>query len=124
MILVNELQQTTYELNHSSIRTLLLLIAPFAPHLAEELWSLSDGNSSIHNQKWPEYNSKFIKEEKFQLIIQINGRVRDKMEVLADISEDEAKELVLEREKVKPWLGGKEIKKIIFVPGKLINIVV
>ena len=126
MILVNKIQAqgTAYELNHGSLRTLLLLLAPFAPHIAEELWcSTCNVEQSVHNQNWPKYNPKLIEEEKVQLIIQINGRVRDKMEASADISEAEAKELVLKREKIKTWLEGKEIKKTIFIPGKLINLV-
>ena len=129
MILVNELQAqgAAHELDHGSLRTLLLLLAPFAPHLAEELWQKCltfHVKHSIHAQKWPEYDSKLIEEEKINLIIQINGKVRDKIEAPAGISEEEAKRLVLGREKVKTWLQGKEIKKTIFVQGKLINFVI
>ena len=80
--------------------------------------------NSIHNQTWPKYNQKLVKEEIITLIIQVNGKVRDKMEVEADILEKEAKELTFSRVKVKKWIEGKEIKKVIFVPKKLINIVV
>lgn len=75
-------------------------------------------------EKWPEPKPEFLKEEKINLIIQVNGRVRDKVEVEADISEEEAKKLTLSREKVRKWVGGKEVKKIVFVPSKLINIVI
>ena len=126
MILVNKIQEKAYELDHGSIRTLLLLLAPFMPHLAEELWHcVTPGvTQSIHNQKWPEYDPGLIEEEKIQLIIQINGRVRDKIEAPVDISEEEAKALALKRENVKRWIKGKEIKKMIFVPKKLVNIVI
>ena len=83
-----------------------------------------DSKESIHNQQWPRYDPKLVKEEKIQLIIQINGKVRDKIEVEADISEEKAKELALSQEKIKRWTEGKSIKKVIFVPGKLINIVI
>jgi leucyl-tRNA synthetase len=79
---------------------------------------------SIHQQSWPKYDPKLIKEEIITLIIQVNGKVRDKVEVEASISEEKAKELALSREKIKKWIKGKEIKKVIFVPRKLINIVV
>lgn len=102
---------------------IIILIAPFAPHLAEEMWQKTGHKESVGSQKWPSYNKELLEEDLVNLIIQINGKLRDKMEVNPDISEEEAKEKVWEREKVKKWTQGKEIKKIIFVPGKLINIV-
>jgi len=105
------------------IERTLILLAPFAPHITEELWEIVGNKDSIHKQDWPKYEPELVKEEKITLIIQINGRVRDKIEVEADISEDEARDLTLNREKVKKRILDKKIKKIIFVPGKLINIV-
>lgn len=119
------------QLTKKQLKTLLLLLAPFAPHFTEELWQRLNPKPytlnpkySIHNQHWPKYDSKLVREEVITLVIQINGKVRDKIEVEADISEEEAKKLTLKREKVKRWIEGKEIKKIVFVPGKLINIVI
>jgi leucyl-tRNA synthetase len=131
MILVNELQKKNYGIWH--LKNLLLLLAPFAPHMAEELWSsfVKDSedkqfniNDSIHFQPWPKYDPKLAREKKITLVLQINGKVRDKVKVKADISEQEAKELALSRDKVRKWTKTKKIKKVIFVPGKLINIVV
>jgi len=129
MILVNELQNRNYGIWH--LKTLISLLAPFAPHFAEELWQkyfvqTSDFRlqTSIHNWPWPKYDPKLIKEEMITLVIQVNGRVRDKIEVSADISEEKAKELAISRERIKKWLKDKKIKKVVFVPGKLINIVV
>ena len=102
----------------------LKLLAPLAPHLAEELWQKLGNKKSIFLEKWPEYDSKLIKEEIVTLVIQVNGKVRDKIEVEVDISEEKAKELVISQKKVKNWIEGKEIKKVIFVPGKLINVVI
>jgi leucyl-tRNA synthetase len=129
MILVNEMQKfKVYSLD--CIKSLLLMLAPFAPHISEELWQRDiikslefKAQSSIHSQPWPKYDPKLIKEENIQLIVQINGKVREKIEVEASISEEKAKELTLSQKKIKQWTAGKEIKKIIFVPGKLINIV-
>jgi len=105
------------------IERMILLLAPFAPHISEELWHNLGHNDSVHNQKWPQYDPKMIKEERVNLIIQINGRVRDKIEVKVGISEKEAKEIALNQEKVKNWIKNQEIKKVIFVPNQLINFV-
>ena len=124
MILTNEIEKDPQSLKIENWKTLIKLLAPFAPHLAEELWQRLGGKDSVHNQKWPKYDPKLIKKEKVTLVIQINGKLRDKVDLESEISEKEAKELALKREKIKKWIEGKEIKKVIFVPGKLINIVV
>ena len=79
---------------------------------------------SITLEKWPKHDASLAKDETIFLVIQINGKVRDKIEADAEISEQKAKELAISSEKIKTWLEGKEIKKVIFVPGKLINIVI
>jgi len=106
------------------IERMILLLAPFAPHISEELWHSLGHNDSVHNQKWPQYDPKMIKEEKANLIIQINGKVRDKIEIEVGISEKEAKEMALSQEKVKNWIKDQKIKKVIFVPNQLINFVI
>jgi len=95
-----------------------------APHIAEELWQNLGHKKSIFLEKWPEYNPKLVKEEIVTLVIQVNGRVRDKIEVKASLSEEKARALAISREKVQKWIEGKEIKKVVFVQGKLINIVI
>jgi len=142
MILINEIQKNKIENKESSKeankensneiwKKLLLLLAPFAPHLAEELWQryiIKNPNflpeNSVHNQSWPQYNEKLIEEKEIILILQVNGKVRDKIKTKIDISEQKAKEMALSSKKIKKWIANKEIKKIIFVPRKLINIVV
>jgi len=106
------------------IERALVLLAPFASHITEELWQQLSFEDSVHKQKWPKHDPELVKEEIITLIVQINGKVRDKIEVEVGISEERAKELALSREKIKKWIGDKEIKKIIFVPRKLINIVI
>lgn len=119
---LNELERSE-DCSPELARSLILLLAPFAPYITEELWQKFGNKESIHKQAWPKYNSELIKEEAITLIIQINGKVRDKIEVEANISEEKAKDLAISREKIRKWIKGKKIKKIIFIPGKLINIV-
>lgn len=111
-------------LNREDLEKFLKILAPFAPHMAEELWEKLGRKNSVSLEKWPEYDPKLIKEETITLVIQINGKIRDQVDASADISESEAKELALDREKIKKWTEGKEIKKVIFIAGKLINIVI
>ncbi len=124
MEFVNLAQDFKKEVGKEIIERLLILLSPFAPHFTEELWERLGHKKSIFLEKWPEPKSEFLKEKLITLVIQVNGRVRDKVEVTADISEEEARVLAISREKVKNWIEGKEIKKVIFVPGKLINIVI
>jgi leucyl-tRNA synthetase len=107
-----------------AITTMLLLLAPSAPHFAEELWTETGHPYSIHNQPWPKWNKELVKEEEVTLVIQVNGKLRDKFTVPVSITEAEAKELALGRDKVKSYLEGKKAAKIIYVPGRLVNIVV
>jgi len=122
MILVNELEKQK-EISSKSYSLFLILLSPFAPHIAEELWERAGFKGMCCEQKWPKYDSKLVKEKKITLVVQINGKVRDKIEVEADISEKQAKEIVLSRDKVLKYTKDKKIKKTIFVPGKLINFV-
>jgi len=124
MEFTNLIQANKKETGRDIIEKMLVLLYPFAPHIAEELWQNLGRKKSISFEKWPQYSEKLIKEEKIQLIIQINGKVRDRIEVEADITEKEAKELTLNREKVRKHILDKKVKKVIFVKGKLINIVI
>jgi leucyl-tRNA synthetase len=124
MEFINFCLENKEEIGKDAIERILLLLAPFAPHITEELWHQLGYEDSIHNQSWPVYDKNMVREDKVILIIQINGKIRDKVEVDKDVSEEEVKRLTLESESVKKWTAGKEIKKIIFVPKKLINIVI
>ena len=107
-----------------SLDTLVLLLAPFAPHLAEELWSQLDHSGSIHQQAWPEYDECILVQDEIEMVVQINGKVRDRIQVPADADEDQVREQVLQLKKVQPYVEGKIVVKTIFVQGKLINMVV
>jgi len=128
MKLLNELE--SHEVSKKEYETLLKLVAPFAPHLAEELWSrlhsqsgqISKNYKSIHLEKWPEYDEKLLTEEKIKLVVQVNGRFRDTIEVNRGLSEDEARKLAVASENVKKHIAG-EIKKVIYVKDRIINFV-
>ncbi|MEE8598122.1 MAG: leucine--tRNA ligase [Dehalococcoidales bacterium] len=106
------------------IDTLLLLLAPTAPHLAEELWQRTGHSYSIHNQSWPVWDKELAKDEEITLVVQVNGKLRDRIAVPAAITEAEARQIALERQRVKAYLEGKEVTNIIYVPGRLVNLVV
>jgi len=112
------------KLGRDVIERALKMLAPFAPHMAEELWHELGFKDSVHKQVWPKYDSKIVQEDIITLVIQINGRMRDKIEVEVNISEKKAKEIALSQEKIKKWIGDKEIKKTIFVSNQLINFVI
>ena len=107
-----------------AIETLLLLLAPCCPHVAEELWARTGRPYSIHQQSWPQYNPDLAAEEMITLVVQVNGKVRARLEVPADITEEAAREAALSDANVQRHVGGKEIRKVIYVPGRLVNIVV
>ena len=123
MILLNEMEKAQ-DVPLEIFKTFLILLSPFAPHIAEELWHNLGHQDFILHQPWPQYDPKLLEEETFTLVIQINGKVRDQIEAPMGISEREAKELALTSEKIQKWLKGKKIQKTIFVKDKLINFVV
>lgn len=106
------------------IDTVLLLLAPFAVHVTEELWALTGHTGSIHKQNWPEFDPGIIVEDEITIVVQINGKVRDRLVVPAGISPGDMKELVMAQPKVQGLLQGKNVVKVIPVPKRLVNIVV
>ena len=126
----NALQAAQREQNVSrsvwdeSVQNLLLVLAPMAPHITEELWSRHGKPYSIHQQAWPTWDPEIAKEETITLIVQINGRVRDRLPVPDGTRDEELQKAALASDKVKRHLDGKEPRKVIVVKGKLVNIVV
>lgn len=106
-----------------AVEALLLLLAPTAPHMSEELWSRIGNTYSIHQQPFPVWDETLAAEERITLVVQVNGKVRDKVAVPASITEAEAKEVALSQTKVKSYLEGREVLKLIYVPQKLVNVV-
>jgi leucyl-tRNA synthetase len=121
---VKEAQIVGYSQWEESINILLRLLAPTAPHLTEELWQQTGLEYSIHNQSWPVWDEALAKDEEITLVIQVNGKLRDRITVPAAISETEARQLVLARQRVKSYLNNRKVARIIYVPGKLFNLVV
>ncbi len=130
MELVNELhgqEPLDADLNPVILKRILdvmaLMLAPMAPHIAEELWEMLGNTGGISKAKWPRYREDLTREEQVEVIIQINGRLRGKMVVDANLSEDDTRERALNDPRIAPLLAGKQIVKVIVVPKKLVNIV-
>ena len=123
MILVNEMTKLE-QISIINYQLLITLLSPFAPHVCEEVWVKLGNEKSIIGQSWPEYDENKIVEDTVTVALQVNGKVRDEIEVGVDISEEEIKKLALESGKVQKWLEGKEPKKVIYVKGKLVSVVV
>jgi leucyl-tRNA synthetase len=113
----------TYE-GHEAMRSLVLILAPFAPFIAEELWEELGGEFSVHTQPWPEFDPDLANAERITLVVQINGKVRERIEVDADISGQEMEKVAMASPRISGLLEGKEIVKTVTVPGKLVNIVI
>jgi len=107
-----------------AVNTLLKLTAPVTPHIAEELWARRGQKYSIHQQSWPEYDAAAAAEDVITLVVQVNGKVRDRLTLPANVTEAEARAAALASEAVKKHLDGKPPQKVIYVPGKLVNVVV
>ena len=107
-----------------AIESLLQILAPFAPHIAEELWHQMGHEDTIHIDHWPEWDNKYLQTDSMTIVVQVNGKLRAKIEVSKGTSEQDVKKMALDQENVKAFVGDKEPTKIIFVPGRLINIVV
>ena len=103
---------------------LLLMLAPVAPHITEALWAERGNDFSIHQQPWPEFDAAKAKEESFELVVQINGKVRDRVKAPVGISEGEATALALASERVQEMMNGNPPRRVIYVPGRLVNVVV
>ena len=121
---ISENNNATPEQWDFAIKSLLLLLAPIAPHITEELWELTGNQYSIHNQSVPSFNPKLIEDETTTLVIQVNGKVRDTIEVGINTEKEKAEEIALSSEKIQPYLVNQSINRIIYVPDKLVNIVI
>jgi leucyl-tRNA synthetase len=122
MVAHHQAHGVTEELT-AAVRVFLLLLAPFAPHIAEELWERLGGAGSVHRQAWPTWDEALVAAETVTLVVQVDGRVRDRLTVSADVTETEARELALGSETVRRHLGDRTVARVVFVPGRLVNVV-
>jgi len=123
MMALNIFTENSEAVTKKDFETFLILLAPLAPFISEELWAFIGNKPSIHKAKWPEYDKKALKQDSFILVIQINGKTRHTIKVTKGLSEKDALEIALSEDKVKNLIGGKTPKKVFFVPERLINIV-
>ena len=113
----------------SAMRAFLILLSPFAPHIASELWGklsakFVDVQGAITDQRWPDYDPKFLVEDEVEMVIQVNGKVRDRMKLSMLATEEEAKSAALANRRIQQLVNGKTVRKVVVVPRKLVNIVV
>ena len=108
----------------AAVKALIILLAPFVPHVTEEMWEHLGYGGSVHDQKWPEYDEKALVKDTIEIVVQINGRIKEKINIAGDSSKEEMEKIAVENDKIKALTEGKNIVKIIAVPNKLINIVV
>lgn len=123
MICVNELSQQKCT-NHELLQDLVVLIAPFAPHIAEELWHALGNSGTVCDAKWPEYDEKYLKEDEVKMMVSFNGKVRFPMNFPVNTPKDDVEKAVLADERTGKYLGGKNIVKVIVVPNRIINVVI
>ncbi len=128
MEFVNWVRENSEKFNQEQVEkvkeTMALVLAPLAPHIAEEFWSELGNEKSIFTEEWPEFDENNLEDDQFELVIQVNGKVRDKMKVSRQITQEEAEKKALESEKIVKYLNGQKPKKIIYIKKKLINIVI
>lgn len=123
IVQAREDEQAGTEAFNEAIEKLLLLMAPSVPHMSEELWARLGKPYSIHKQSWPEFDADLAQEDQITLVLQVNGKVRDRVTVPADISDEEAKEKALANEIVRKFIGDESPQDIVVVPRRLVNIV-
>jgi len=131
MELVNEthdyinLEPGTWNLEiKEAIQSIVILLAPFVPHVAEEMWEKLGNRDSVFKARWPEYDKNALRQDTVELPVQINGKLRSKIEAPSSASEDDIRKLILEDAVINKWIEGKPLKKIIIVKGKLVNVVI
>ncbi len=107
-----------------ALQTVLLLLFPMVPHFCQELWELTGYNEPLDHHRWPEHDPEAVKEDELTIVVQVNGKVRARLQVSADIGEEDIKQKALDDERVINFLGDNPVKKIIVVKGKLVNIVI
>jgi leucyl-tRNA synthetase len=131
MIFVNAFipQRGTEVVSLSAMRTFLILLNPFAPHLSSELWEklnakFNDMRTDITEQKWPDYDELLLVEDEVEMVVQVNGKVRDRIRLSIQATDEEVKAAALAQPKIQQLIAGKRVGKVVLIPKKLVNIVV
>ena len=122
MICVNELSQMKCK-NKEVVNTLIRLIAPFAPHIAEELWQMGGNEGSVCDAQWPSWDEKYLVENSVKLGVAFNGKTRFEMEFAADADNATIEQAVMNDERSAKYIDGKQVIKVIIVPKRMVNIV-
>ena len=107
-----------------ALESLVRLLTPFVPHICSELWETMGHSQKLEQVGWPEYDDQALVEEEVLVVVQVNGKVRGKVKVPAEASEDQVKEAALSEQNVQRFTEGKTVRKVIVIPGKLVNVVV
>jgi leucyl-tRNA synthetase len=102
----------------------VILLSPFAPHIAEEIWQKLGGSKSIFNEPWPQWDEALTKEDEIELVVQINGKLRNRIMIPSDMDEDAVRDKALQDKKIAQYIDDKPVKKIIVIKRKLVNIVI
>ena len=123
LLLANRDKNISEAVWQEAVDKLLLVLAPIAPHMTEELWARRGHPYSIHQQPWPTWDKEIAREEQITLIVQVNGKVRDRIDVPAGTADEDLKEAALSSDKMLRFLDGREPRKVIVVKGKLVNVV-
>ena len=122
MVFINEAYKTE-ALPYAYIEGFVQLLAPIAPHIAEELWAILGNEGGISYVAWPTYDEAQLVEDEIEVVFQVNGKVRSKVQVARDLSKDELEKTALADNAIKEHIAGKTVRKVIVVPNKLVNIV-
>ena len=122
--LYQDLEQVPEGLQRELLETLTVLLAPMAPHISEELWHHLGHDTSVHQAAWPDYDAQALVENEVEIALQVNGKVRSRLVVGVDWSEDAIREAALNHEALAPYLDGKAVRKVIVIPARLVNVVV
>jgi leucyl-tRNA synthetase len=124
MEFLNFAEDNKSDVGKNVLQRLVMLLAPFAPHIGEELWQKLDNNESVFKQPWPQPDKNLVKDEMIELLVQVNGRLRDKIAVPAESGQAAAVEFAKASKIVQQWIDNKPVKKTVYVKGRLINFVV
>ena len=129
MVLSNEFtsyigESPSKETYDEVLKMMLLMLSPMTPHIAHEIWEMKGFGGMLALEAWPDFDEELAKEEMVMLIVQVNGKVRDRLEVPADITAQHAEEMALASDKIQGWIDGGEVRKVIARPPNLVNLVV